>query len=135
MVNLSMWFKLLIIGCGGFLGAIARYLMGGWVHARLGPAFPYGTLFINILGSFLLGLFMVLSLRLLWNEEWRLFTALGFLGAFTTFSTFSYETIQLIAEGRRYGAAAVNSAGSVLLGLAGCYLGIALARAILAIRT
>ena len=123
-----MFAKVMVIGIGGFVGANARYFLGGWVHARTGPGFPYGTLLINVSGSFVLGLFMELSQKLLWNEAWRLLVAIGLLGAFTTFSTFSYETLQLVAEGRRYGAAAANAAASFALGLCACYLGIVFGR-------
>src|SRR5881227_2383593 len=129
-----MWTKLLIVGLGGFVGANARYLLGGWLQQKAGPGFPYGTLAINVAGSFVLGLFVTVAMRLLWSEEWRLLVAIGFLGAFTTFSTFSYETLQLIAEGRRYGAAAANVAGSLILALAGCYLGIVAARLLMSVR-
>jgi CrcB protein len=123
-----MFAKVVIIGMGGFVGANARYFVGGWVHARMGAGFPYGTIIINVSGSFVLGLFMELSQKLLWNEAWRLLVAIGLLGAFTTFSTFSYETLQLIAEGRRYGLAALNAASSFALGLCACYLGLVLGR-------
>lgn len=126
-----MWLKCLIVGLGGFVGANARYLLGGWVQQRWGPSFPAGTFVINVSGSFLLGLFATLALRLTWGEEWRLLIAIGFLGAYTTFSTFEYETLQLIAEGRQYGAAAFNLLGSVLIGFAAAYLGIVAARLLL----
>lgn len=126
-----MWLKCLIVGLGGFVGANARYLLGGWVQQRWGPSFPAGTFVINVSGSFLLGLFATLALRLTWGEEWRLLIAIGFLGAYTTFSTFEYETLQLIAEGRQYGAAAFNLLGSVLIGFAAAYLGIVTARLLL----
>lgn len=123
-----MWLKCLIVGLGGFIGANARYLLGGWVQQRWGPSFPAGTFVVNISGSFLLGLFVTLALRLTWSEEWRLLIAIGFLGAYTTFSTFEYETLRLIAEGRQYGAAAFNLLGSVLFGFVAAYLGIVAAR-------
>jgi CrcB protein len=123
-----VWAKCLIVGSGGFLGAIARYLLGGWVQDKYGPSFPYGTFIINVTGSFILGLFATLSLRYAWNEQWRLLVAIGFVGAYTTFSTFEYETIQLIAEGARYKAAAINLAGSVIVGFFAAYLGVVIAR-------
>ncbi len=120
--------KCAIVGAGGFAGAVARYLLGGWVQERFGPSFPYGTFFINITGSFVLGLFATLSMRYAWDEQWRLLIAIGFVGAYTTFSTFEYETIQLIAEGGRYRAAAVNLMGSVIVGFIAAYLGVVIAR-------
>src|SRR5215813_772956 len=103
--------KYLVIGLGGFLGANARYLVGGWAQQKWGPSFPYGTFIINVSGSFILGLFATLAVRYAWNDQWRLLIAIGFVGAYTTFSTFEYETIQLIAEGRCYQAAAINLLG------------------------
>jgi fluoride exporter len=117
-----------VVALGGALGAMARYWVGGWAQQKWGPSFPYGTFLINASGSFLLGLFATLTLRMAWSEPWRLLIAIGFLGAYTTFSTFSYESLQLIAEGRRYGAAAVNLAGSVILGLGAAYAGVLTAR-------
>lgn len=123
--------RLLIVGLGGSLGAIARYTLGGWAQRKFGIGFPYGTFFINVSGSFLLGLFATLALRSAWNEQWRLFLAIGFLGAYTTFSTFEYETLMLIAEGRQYRTAALYLLGSVIVGLFAAYLGIVAARLVL----
>lgn len=123
-----MWQKCMIVGLGGFLGANARYLVGGWVQQRWGPSFPYGTFIINVSGSFILGLFATLALRSAWNEEWRLLIAIGFVGAYTTFSTFEYETLQLIAQGRQYRAAAINLVGSVIVGFFAAYVGVVVAR-------
>ncbi len=129
-VNLehAMWMKCLIVGLGGFVGAVARYLVGGWVQQRWGAAFPYGTFVVNVSGSFLLGLFATLALRLAWGEPWRLLFAVGFVGAYTTFSTFEYETLQLIAEGNRYPAAVAYLLGSVIAGFLAACLGVVTAR-------
>jgi fluoride exporter len=126
--------RLLIVGAGGAVGAIARYLVGGWVQERWGPSFPAGTFVVNITGCFVLGLFATLALRFAWSDEWRLFIAIGFVGAYTTFSTFEYETLRLVAEGTRYRAAAVNVLGSVVTGLFAAYLGVVAARLLLALR-
>lgn len=126
-----MWQKLLIVGLGGFVGANARYLMGEWAQQRWGPDFPYGTFVINVSGSFVLGLFATISLSLSWRQEWRLFVAIGFIGAYTTFSTFEYESIQLIAQGGRYREAAVNLLGSVIVGFIAAWLGVVVARLLL----
>jgi len=123
--------KYVIVGLGGFVGANARYLVGGWVQQRLGAGFPLGTLVVNVSGSFVLGVFATLAMRLPWGEHWRLLVAIGFVGAYTTFSTFEYETLRLIAEGSRWRAAAANLVGSVSAGLAAAYLGVVVARLLL----
>ena len=122
--------RYLLIGLGGFLGANARYLLGGWVADRLGPSFPYGTLAINATGSFVIGLFLsLITDRFQAPPGLRLFFAIGFLGAYTTFSTFTYESLALL-EVRAYGAAAANVVGSVAVGLIAVGLGAALGRAL-----
>ncbi len=115
-----------IIGIGGFLGANARYIVGGWITRAWGSSFPWGTVIINITGSFLLGLLMAnLNARPLASPQYRLFFAVGFLGAYTTFSTFSYETLRLMQD-HSVGAALLNIVISVIVGLAGVSLGIVL---------
>ena len=113
----------LMIGIGGFLGANARYVVGGWITRQWGTQFPWGTFVINVTGSFLLGLLMAsLNTRPLASPHYRLFFAVGFLGAYTTFSTFSYETLRL-AQDQGLVAALLNITGSVVLGLVGVSLG------------
>jgi fluoride exporter len=120
--------KYVIIGMGGFLGANFRYLVGGWASDWLGSTFPYGTLLINVSGSFVIGLFLTLiTERFDAPPDLRLFFAMGFLGAYTTFSTLSYESLALI-QTRAYLAAAANLAGSVLLGMVAVALGVVLGR-------
>ena len=78
----------LIISLGAILGANARYWLGGWAAEKFGPSFPYGTLIINVTGSLMLGFFMTLITdRFIVDPRWRLLVAIGFLGAYTTFST------------------------------------------------
>jgi CrcB protein len=98
-----------------------------WAAQRWGTAFPYGTFIINITGCFILGLFATLMLRFAWNDNWRLLIAIGFVGAYTTFSTFEYDTLQLAAQ-NQWSRALVNILGSVLLGFIAAYLGVAVAR-------
>ncbi len=114
------------VGLGGFLGANARYLLGGWVAAHYGAAFPYGTFVINVTGSFILGFFLAFGQDRAWVAPTaRLMFAVGFVGAYTTFSTFEYETIRLVQE-REMFLAAVYMLGSVVTGAAATIAGIAL---------
>jgi CrcB protein len=89
---------ILYVGIGGFLGAISRFLIAGFVQKIAGISFPAGTLTVNILGSFLIG-FLVMIFENIIAPEWKALFITGFLGALTTFSTFSYETVILIQEG------------------------------------
>ncbi len=99
--------QLFYIALFGGLGCLARYFVSGWTYALAGRGLPYGTLAVNVLGSFLLGLIMEGSLRsTLLTPELRLGLAVGFLGGFTTFSTFSYETVRLLEEGSLWQAGA-----------------------------
>lgn len=118
---------LLLIGASGAIGAISRYALSGAVYSLMGQGFAYGTLVVNILGSFLIGLVMHLGLTTdIMSPHLRTALTVGFLGAFTTFSTFSYETVQFIHEGA-WGAAALNILTNVALCiiavLAGLYTG------------
>jgi CrcB protein len=107
----------ILVGTGAFLGANLRYLFGGWAASAFGPTFPYGTLLINVTGSFVIGIFLTLIGERFVAPAWlRLFFAIGFLGGYTTFSTFTFETMALI-ETRSYLAAALNLMGSVTLGM------------------
>lgn len=122
--------KNLWIGSGAFLGANLRFILQTWTANRWGSDFPCGTLIINISGSLILGFFVTLvTQRLTVSPEWRAFVAVGLLGGFTTFSSFSVETLNLLQMGR-WSWAAFYLAGNVLLGLLGAYLGIILARVI-----
>lgn len=120
--------KLVLVGLGGALGALLRFAVSSGVHALLGRGFPYGTLSVNVLGSGLLGVFYVLSVeRTGLSTELRAAVMVGLLGAFTTFSTFSLETLGLLEDGAPFKAAA-NVLLSVVLSVGGCWLGLALAR-------
>ncbi len=119
----EMWW----VGIGGFLGANARYLLGGWMAARWGAGFPYGTFVINVSGSFILGVVMGLLEGHLLSPTVRVAVGIGFVGAYTTFSTFTYETMRLIEDGSVL-LALVNVFGSVAIGLAATVVGLAAGR-------
>ncbi|MFI5400754.1 MAG: fluoride efflux transporter CrcB [SAR324 cluster bacterium] len=105
----------LIVTVGGGIGALARYVLSTWVHTLTGAAFPWGTLAVNALGSFIIGLVMVLSLeRAAISPEVRLLLTTGFCGGLTTFSTFSYETLSLI-RAEQWLWAGANTVGNVML--------------------
>jgi CrcB protein len=120
--------QLCLIGLGGAIGALARYGVGVWVSDRLtSSTFPWGTFVINMTGSFILGFVAtLLSERYLTNPNWRPFVTIGFVGAYTTFSTFEYETARLQSSWQ----ALANLMGSVLAGYAAVWIGIRLAHAL-----
>lgn len=119
---------ILAIGFAGFAGAVTRYVVGGWVYRLLPATFPFGTLAVNLVGSMLLGAVMELgAARTALDPQLRLVLGVGFLGAFTTFSTFSLETMNLLREGSVL-MAGVNVAANVVLCLAAVWLGISLVR-------
>jgi CrcB protein len=115
---------IVLIGVGGAIGANARYLVSTWAAGRYGVSFPYGTFLINATGSVLIGFVLTLLAAFLGSSpEARLMLVTGFLGAYTTFSTFTYETIALVREAE-FRPALLNALGSVVLGVAGCAIGI-----------
>ncbi len=120
----------ILIGLGGFAGAITRYLVDGFVSDRTGGGFPWGTLVINLSGSFVLGLLFALTAeRAVLPAEIRGPLMIGFLGAYTTFSTFMLESWRLVETGAWVPALA-NLGGSVLLGLVAVVAGLTLGRAL-----
>jgi len=122
--------EFLLISAGAAFGANARYWLTNYFMQRFGPAFPYGTLFINITGSFLLGFLLVLlANRFVVDPGYRLLLGTGFMGAYTTFSTFSYDTIVLLERGDVL-PAVTNAVTSVAAALLAAYLGIVLGRVI-----
>jgi CrcB protein len=122
--------RLLLICLGGAVGTGARYLIGGLAARWLGSEFPYGTLFINVLGSFLIGFIQQVGLTTLAiPETTRLVLTIGVMGGFTTYSSFSYETISLIENGSWLGAAA-NVVLTTGLCLVVCVLGLGLGRVV-----
>ena len=120
--------KYLLVGAGGFLGAIARYWMGSFIGSRMGVRFPYGTVVINISGSFLIGLIVTLiAQRTHWNTNWSYLIPIGFIGAYTTFSTFELETLRSFQEGEIFYAFA-NVTVSVVFGFIAVWLGVVTGR-------
>lgn len=118
------------IAMGGAFGAVARYLVSGWTYAWLGRGFPWGTLAVNVIGSFLMGFFFdLLTERLFVSPQVRSAILVGIFGAFTTFSTFSIETLNLIEEGAT-GLALANIAISVIVCLVAVWLGVLAGRMI-----
>lgn len=114
---------LLIIGVGGFLGSISRYLASGFVHRFLPVTFPYGTLTVNIVGTFLIGVIYGLTEKgNLMNNDLRMFLTVGFCGGFTTFSTFANENLSLLRDSE-FLYFALYSGLSIALGLVAVYLG------------
>ena len=126
---LTILTKSLYIGIGGCLGANARYWLGGWLNGRWGATFPYATFVVNITGSFLLGLFVTLITEryIVSHPNLRLLIAIGFIGSYTTFSTFEYETFAL-AETGSYFQALLNVGLSLFVGFVAVWLGARLAR-------
>ncbi len=118
----------LYISAGAIIGANLRYLVGLWASQRWGAGFPYGTLLVNVIGCLLIGLFYGLgATRLSITPELRLFFAVGFLGAFTTFSSFGYESISLLRSGDLL-LGVLNIAANNLVGLLAVVVGLWLAR-------
>ena len=122
--------NIFIIGIGGFLGAITRYGVALWIGQRWGRSFPLGTFVINVSGSFLIGLLMSLfTERFMVNPQWRLMLVVGFLGAYTTFSTFEYETGTLLKDGE-WMISLLNVVLSVFVGFVALKLGEVIAKSI-----
>jgi CrcB protein len=120
----------LAISLAAILGANLRYILGRVAVREFGPIFPYGTLIINVVGSFILGLFVVWTTeRVLVDPRWRLLVAVGFCGSFTTFSSYAFETVSFFEQGQ-WGLMLANIFSNNLLCLGGALAGMALARAL-----
>ncbi len=117
------------IGLCGAFGCLSRYLVSGWVYSQFGSVFPAGTLAVNVIGSFLLGLVAEGLRGSLLSQDLRTGITIGFLGGFTTFSTFSFETIRLLEEGS-FLHAGLNVLLNVVVCIVFAALGITLARQI-----
>ena len=122
------------IAIGSALGGVSRYLLGGWVQRLTGAGFPVGTLAVNVTGSFLIGLFLRYALDTpTLTPELRAFLTIGFCGGYTTFSTFSYETLALMEHGQP-GRALLYVALSVVLSIGATLLGLLVGRGLLPVR-
>jgi CrcB protein len=115
-------YTLLLVGLGGFIGAILRYVLGGWIQNSF-VNFPVGTLVINTTGSFFLGLIMYLSeYQGLFEDKTRIFLTIGIIGAFTTLSTFGYESFRLLDDSKLV-LMTINVVSTVLLSMLAVYIG------------
>jgi len=121
---------LLVVAAGGALGAVGRYLTTGWIQGLTGEFFPWGTFAVNVVGSLALGFGLIWLQASVASAEARQFVAIGFLGSFTTFSTFSYEAVAMLRDGEWWRAGGYI-AGSVVIGLAAVILGMGAANALL----
>ena len=117
-----------LVAIFGAAGAVSRYALDGWVSDLTHGQFPWGTFVVNLLGAFALGIVVALTTeRLVLSADWRVALGIGYLGAFTTFSTYTYETVKLAEDGA-IGLALLNSVGMLALGLIAATLGLALGR-------
>ena len=116
--------KYVMVGLGGCLGSILRFWVGSYVGGKMGTRFPYGTLLVNIAGSFTIGLvFALLASRTHSNPYWRYLVPIGFVGGFTTFSSFEYETLRTIQDGQ-FGLGILYVALSVVIGFVAVWAGV-----------
>jgi CrcB protein len=115
--------RYILVLAGGAVGCLTRFVVGTAIIARLGGRFPYGTVFINITGSFLIGFAMTfLTERSYLSPNWRFLLVVGFLGGYTTFSSFQWETLNLMKDGSRW-LGFLNGFGSLVVGYAAVWLG------------
>jgi CrcB protein len=122
--------KYLMVAIGGALGSALRFWVGEYVGQRTGGRFPYGTFVINCTGSFLIGLVVTLLVEThLWGPKWRYLIAIGFIGGYTTFSTFELETFRRFQEGEAL-VASLNVILSVVVGFISVWLGVITGKAI-----
>jgi CrcB protein len=122
--------KYLLVGIGGCLGSILRFWLGSYIGSKMGTRFPYGTFVVNITGSFLVGLiFAWLTVRTSWSPNWRYLIPIGFIGGYTTFSSFEYETLRTIQDGQ-IGLGLLYVAASVVVGFVAVWGGMIAGRAI-----
>jgi len=119
--------RIVLVAFGGALGAVARYGLGTWIATRFGPDFPLGTFIINVSGAFLIGVVIGLANGGEISADTRTFLAVGVLGGYTTFSTFTYESLELLVDGS-VASLFLNTFGQLALGLGAVYLGLVVSR-------
>ncbi len=122
--------KYLLVGIGGALGSVLRFWAGGYITNRMGTRFPYGTFAINVTASFLIGFIVTLMAeRAHWDANWRYLIPIGFIGGYSTFSTFEFESFRLLQDGEMI-LAALNLVGSVVCGFVSVWLGVITGRVV-----
>lgn len=122
--------RYLMVGLGGFLGSVARFWLGEIISQRMGTLFPYGTFVVNISGSYLLGMILtILTENGHWDPSWRYLIPIGFIGAYTTFSAFEWETFQSLQNGQ-FLIGGLNVALSMSVGFLALWLGVLTGRAL-----
>ncbi len=122
--------KYVMVGIGGALGSILRFWLGSYIGSKMGTRFPYGTLVINVTGSFLIGLvYALLIAKTTWSPNWRYLIPIGFIGGYTTFSSFEYETLRTIQDGQ-IGLSLLYVGLSMCVGFVAVWGGVVTGRAI-----
>ena len=122
--------KFFIVGIGGFMGSMLRFWVGTYIGQRMGTRFPYGTFLINVTGSFLIGFVMtVLTEKTQLSPNWRYLIPIGFIGGYTTFSTFEFETLRAMQDGQ-FAISLLYVALSVLAGFLMVWMGVTVGKAV-----
>ena len=124
-----MFRTVILVGTGGFIGSVMRYLLQVFIENKLLSTFPLATMIANITGSFIIGVVFALAEKSLMNSDWRIFMSVGICGGFTTFSAFAFNNFNMIKE-HTWNQLLLNIGGTMILGILAVYLGIILVREI-----